>query len=153
MHLHHSFNFNSFVFLNYSALFATALKNNMAALYFDSKTQLMSINASFAPNFLQVYPHEYDLVLRPDVNTKRHTQWYVQEIDSQTYKHIEKRVHTGAKSHSAHLCFAWTAQASYGVSGCWLKMCHLDLSLRSLKSSLPLIDKYSAAYACMTRLE
>jgi len=27
--------------------------------------------------FLQVYPYEYDLVLCPDVNTKRHTQWYV----------------------------------------------------------------------------
>ena len=26
---------------------------------------------------IQVYPEEYDLVLRPDVNTNRHTQWYL----------------------------------------------------------------------------
>ncbi|KAF5841002.1 hypothetical protein DUNSADRAFT_14858 [Dunaliella salina] len=25
---------------------------------------------------IQVYPNEYDLVLRPDVNTRRHTQWF-----------------------------------------------------------------------------
>jgi hypothetical protein len=26
---------------------------------------------------MQVYPNEYDLILRPDVNTRAHTQWYV----------------------------------------------------------------------------
>lgn len=24
----------------------------------------------------QVYPHEYDLILRPDINTRGHTQWF-----------------------------------------------------------------------------
>lgn len=27
-------------------------------------------------SLLQVYPYEYDLVLRPDVNTRGHTQWF-----------------------------------------------------------------------------
>jgi len=25
---------------------------------------------------IQVYPHEYDLILRPDINTRGHTQWF-----------------------------------------------------------------------------
>ena len=25
---------------------------------------------------MQVYEHEYDLVLQPDINTKSHTQWF-----------------------------------------------------------------------------
>ena len=24
----------------------------------------------------QVYPYEYDLILRPDINTRGHTQWF-----------------------------------------------------------------------------
>ena len=25
---------------------------------------------------IQIYPGEYDLILRPDINTRGHTQWY-----------------------------------------------------------------------------
>jgi len=28
------------------------------------------------PRCAQIYPDEYDLILRPDINTRGHTQWY-----------------------------------------------------------------------------
>ena len=28
------------------------------------------------PGRSQVYPNEYDLILRPDINTRGHTQWF-----------------------------------------------------------------------------
>lgn len=31
---------------------------------------------------LQVYPYEYDLILRPDINTRGHTQWFFYAISN-----------------------------------------------------------------------
>lgn len=31
---------------------------------------------------LQVFPYEYDLVLRPDINTRGHTQWFFFSISN-----------------------------------------------------------------------
>jgi hypothetical protein len=31
---------------------------------------------------IQVYPHEYDLILRPDINTRGHTQWFYFSISN-----------------------------------------------------------------------
>eukprot|EP00976_Prorocentrum_cordatum_P014318 286313-Prorocentrum_minimum.AAC.1 len=40
-------------------------------------TPNLTAHAAFAWDaVLQVYDHEYDLILRPDINTRGHTQWF-----------------------------------------------------------------------------
>lgn len=44
---------------------------NDTTLVFESRMESGNLRRA-----IQVYPHEYDLILRPDINTRGHTQWF-----------------------------------------------------------------------------
>ena len=67
---------------------------------------------------IQIYPGEYDLILRPDINTRGHTQWYYFSVRHHLLNeracvraHAHTRTHTRAHTYT-HTPACWRLQGS-----------------------------------------